>query len=125
MPDQLATSIAIVLATKGAEALAAGSRDAIAALYRTVSRRLRRRHEDAAVLDAAVTHPEQPSRQRELADVLGRTMAEDPAFADAMIARWRAAQGGVSVSGGGVLNQFSGRAEKVVQARDISGNIAL
>ena len=125
MSDELATSIAIVLATKGAEALAAGSRDAVAALYRAVSHRVRRRREDAAVLEAAVTLPEQSSRQRELATLLSRTMAEDPAFAEVMIARWRAAQGEVSVSQGGVLTQFNGQAERVVQARDISGNVTL
>lgn len=123
MPDQFVTSIAIVLVTKGAEALAAGAKDAIASLYRTVRGRLAESADDSAILDRAVAHPEERGHQDELATALARVMTRDPAFEQAVRTRWQAVETELAMPNGAVLNHFSGRAEKVVQARDISGDI--
>jgi hypothetical protein len=118
VPDELAIAVATALANKGAEAVAAAGRSAIDALVRLVRRRFGHGTHESAVLDAAA---DDPAAQRELADLLDRAMSDDPEFANRLRSLWQQ----VSADRGGVVNQFSGHAEKVVQARDIRGNVTL
>ena len=110
MPDEITMAIATTLATKGAEALAAGAQSAISALARFVRARLGR--------DAN----ESPSASA-LAEALRRAMADDPEFAASVRDLWRRASAELAADRDGVVNQFSGTGEKIVQARDITGNI--
>ena len=123
MPDQLVLAVATALAAKGAEVLFSGGRDAVGALYRMVRSRFGEGTEESAALEAAVVDPDDYDRQAVLADALARTMAVDPAFDAAVRAEWRSVQARLSVAPGDVTNEFSGTAGKVVQARDISGDI--
>ncbi|MGI5237283.1 hypothetical protein [Dactylosporangium sp. CA-139066] len=90
MPD-IVLAIATTLATKGAEAVAEGGRNAIAALIGMIRRRRAAGGGRATALDRVITHPadrEAPER-------------------------------------GLVVNHVSGTAHKVVQARDVHGDISL
>ena len=123
MPDELLMTLATTLAMKGAEAAVAGGRDAVAALVRLVRARFGHGTPEAGVLAAAVDQPDDVERQARLASLLAEAMRQDPVFAAALQRAWTAAAAEIQVGNDGVLNQFSGSADKVVQARDIAGGI--
>jgi hypothetical protein len=125
MPDEIAISIATALATKGTEAVIAEGRTAIAALVSTIRDRFRRSRHEADVLQEAVARPDDPERRLALAELLSRALAEDPRFAERVLTQWRAAQEELTLDRGAVNNHFGGSADKVVQARDIHGDITL
>jgi hypothetical protein len=123
MPDEWVMAVATALAAKGTEAVIAGGKSAVGALYRMVRDRFGGDARNAAVLRAAVEHPDDQDRQGELAQVLAHAMDSDPGFAQQVRVYWREASVEIAAGDGGVVNQFSGSADKVVQARDISGGI--
>lgn len=121
MPDQIAVAFATALAAKGAEALFTGGRNAVGALVRIVRERFGADTREGAVLQAAMERPDDPDRRTELAATLTRVMADDPAFADTVRRYWR---GSVDpAERPGVVNTFTGNADKVVQAGDIRGDV--
>lgn len=122
--DQLVLAVATALATKGAEAFGAGAREAIGSLFRLVRERFGTGTRESVVLDGAVEHPEEQWRHTALASALAEVMARDPQFATALTDEWRRLAGsGVIAGQGQVINHFSGTAGKVVQARDVRGDI--
>lgn len=121
--DQLAIMIATALATKGAEALTDAGRSAVGALVRLVRRRFGSGTREVEVLDGAVAHPDEAERVAALATVLARLMAADHLFRYQVEACWRAAAPELAAVQGGVTNHFSGSADKVLQARDIRGDV--
>lgn len=130
MPDEVTLAIASALASRGAEALVAGGRDALAALFRLVGRRFASQPsggdtDGSAALAAAVADPTDAGRQIELATFLDTLMVRDSDFDAAVRAHWQSVTGEISASHGAVVNHFSGTADKVVQARDVRGNISL
>ncbi|WP_432978173.1 hypothetical protein [Dactylosporangium sp. CA-233914] len=125
MPDEIALAIATTLATKGAEAVVAEGRTALAALAGMIRDRFRRGSREADALREAVARPEDRERQLVLAELLGRALADDPRFAGRVLAQWRAVQEELTLERGAVINHFSGAADKVVQARDVHGDITL
>jgi len=118
-PDELAVTVATTLATKGAEAAFVSGKSAVGALFRLVRDRFARRGRDVEVLRDALDRPDDQQRLAALADALVRAMADDPA----LIGLLRDAL--PFAAEGGVVNQVSGSADKVVQARDIFGNVTL
>ncbi|MEU7796930.1 hypothetical protein EAD96_24455 [Micromonospora sp. BL1] len=124
MEDQIVLAVATTLATKGAEALGVGARNAIGSLISLVRDRFGAGTRESAVLDAAMAHPQERWRHTALASALADVMARDPGFADALGDEWRRLDGaGVVAVQGQVVNHFSGTAGKVVQARDVQGDI--
>jgi hypothetical protein len=124
MPDEFVTEVAAVLAAKGAELVAVAGKSAMAALVRLVRDRFGRATHEAAVLEAAVEYPDDGERRVALAEVLAQVMIEDPIFAERVRLYWRDASVELTADRGGVVNHFSGSADKVVQARDIVGDIS-
>ncbi|GAA2578462.1 hypothetical protein GCM10010399_05250 [Dactylosporangium fulvum] len=125
MPDEIALAIATALATKGTEAAVAEGRTALAALARTILDRFRRGSREADALQEAAARPGDRERQLVLAELLSRALADDPRFAGRVLTQWRAVQEELTLDRGAVSNHFSGAADKVVQARDIHGDITL
>ncbi|WP_089156463.1 hypothetical protein [Micromonospora sp. NBS 11-29] len=116
MEDQIVLAVATALATKGAEAL--GS------LFDLVRGRFGAGTRESVALDAAMAHPQERRRHAALASALADVMARDPDFAAALDDEWRRLAGaGVVAVQGQVVNHFSGTAGKVVQARDVQGDI--
>jgi hypothetical protein len=124
VPDEITMAIATTLAAKGAEALVSGATNALTALVRLVRSRFSDGGRRAAALRDAQREPDDPRTRRALADALAGAMADDPEFARHLRSLWREASVELAADRGGVVNQFSGHAEKVVQARDIQGNIS-
>ncbi len=112
MVDDVTMAMATALANSAVEA----GQSALAALVRMVRRRFARVPDATDALEAAVAQPGDDARVARLAVILTRLMAEDPAFGDEVRRRWASAEGDV-------VNRFSGRADKVVQARDIHGGV--
>lgn len=123
MPDELAVAVATALVSKGADAAISGARSALAALARLVRERIGSQTPEAATLHDAQHHPDDPARTSELVRVIERAMADDPAFAQWVQAQWRLAEAERVTGDGAVVNQMSGSADRVVQARDIHGDI--
>ena len=111
MPEPILVSIAAALAAKGATGL-----------YDLVKRKFAKNPKAIAALEAASAAPEDPQPITALAERLHEVEAEDAEFAEALRAEWRK----VSLSQGDVHNSVTGNVTgKVVQARDIHGNISL
>ncbi len=124
--DQLTLAIATALASKGAEAVGAGARSGISALFRLVRARFGDGTRESATLTAAVEHPDERWRLVELASALADVMARDRAFAAAVRSGWhRASESQPSVGPAETINHFSGTATTVVQAHDVRGGISL
>jgi hypothetical protein len=123
MQEQLALAIATALATKGGEALIAGGGGLLGQLFRLVRNRFRSSGEGGDTLDAAVANPDETNRAN-LAAALARLMTSDPALEERVRALWRGGAAELSAESGGVVNQFSGSADRVVQARDIRGDVS-
>ena len=128
MADQeLLTTIAVTLATKTAEGLAAGGRAAFEALAGLV----RRRFAGRASAQAALAERESEidlaadARIEILRQALAQVVAENPGFEAELRERWLALSPHLSVGDGGVINSVSGTVEgNVVQARDVHGGIS-
>ena len=124
MDDQLVLAVATTLATKGAEALASGARTATGALVRLVHSRFREGTREGNALAVAIEHPHEGSHQAVLASFLANEMARDPHFNAAVRTAWRRlSEPGADAAHNNVVNNFSGVAEKVVQVRDVRGDI--
>lgn len=113
MPDGFALAVVAALAGKDTAVLAEGG------LVEVIRERLR---DETRALAAA---PADPDRRLALAEALSRAMAADAEFAGRVRDRWsaQAVKPGSPVERGGVVNSFGGVAEKVVQARDVHGDI--
>jgi hypothetical protein len=123
--QELLTTIAVTLATKTAEGLAAGGRAAFEALVRLVRRRFEDRTSAQAALAEAGTDSAKDVRIEILRQALAQAVADDPAFEVELLDRWRVLSPHLNASEGGVINSVSGSVEgNVVQARDVHGGIS-
>jgi hypothetical protein len=122
MPDPLTLAVATVLATKGVDAVLTGGKSAVGALMRTVRKRMSADARGTAVLQAAMDQPDSEARRLALAEALTTLVQQDRAFGQQLRLLWSRS----TIELGdrdAVVNHFSGTAEKVVQARDIRGDV--
>ena len=123
MFEDLVPAIASALSAQGSELIIAGSKSALKSVFDVVRARFGCGTPEAESLDAALRHPNDAERIDEFAKVLARVMAEDPAFARRTVSAWQTTVATSSAEDAGLVNNFSGRAEQVVQARTIRGGI--
>lgn len=123
MFDEVVPAIASALSAQGSELLAAGSKSAFTSLCEIIRARFGRGTPEAESLDAALQSPGDADRVEAFARHLASAMAADPEFAEQTLAAWRGATASGSAEGSAVVNNFSGQADKVVQARTIQGGI--
>jgi len=110
MPEPILVAISAALAGK-----------AITSFYDFVRTRISGRRQAVAALEAAEGKPQESPEVQALAAELETITAEDPRFAAELRERWNSVQ---HAETGGVINEISGNVSgKVVQARDITGNI--
>ena len=119
MTEEFLTALAGGLSEQGAVLLAAGGKSALASVYQLVRQRFRPGSDEAGALEAAVRNPGAPEHIDSLVAALTRVVEDDPTFAARLSTLWRQS----TADRGSVVNNFDGAAEKVVQARDISGGI--
>jgi hypothetical protein len=123
MSDELAILVASTLAAKGAEAWVSGGKTAFGALVRFVRSRVGVNTRDAEVVDRAMAHPDDRDAVVELTGLLARVMSADQVFGREVEGWWRRSLAEWSIDHDGVVNEFSGMAQQVVQARDIGGDV--
>ncbi|MFI7026850.1 hypothetical protein ACIBMZ_29455 [Micromonospora sp. NPDC049900] len=124
MDDQLVLAVTTTLASKGAEALVSGARSATGTLVRLVRGRFCSGTREGDALTAAMAHPDDRSLQATLASFLASEMSRDPTFDAAVRAAWHRLSNQIDNSSRhNVVNNFNGTAERVVQARDIKGDV--
>lgn len=123
MTEDFLTALAGGLSEQGAALLAVGGKSALASVYQLIRQRFRPGSDEAEALEAAVQHPGERQQIDMLAAALAQAMADDPAFADRLSALWQETTQQPTADRDSVVNNFDGEAEKVVQARDISGGI--
>ncbi|APU16406.1 MULTISPECIES: hypothetical protein [Actinoalloteichus] len=124
MVDSVLVAIAAAVARQASGLLASGARSAVAALAKTIGDRFADDPQATAALTAAADDPQDDQRVERLAETIDRAAQEDAAFARRVQTLWEAARTEGTATGGGVVNQISGRVQgNVVQARDIQGGI--
>ncbi|GAA2640125.1 hypothetical protein [Paractinoplanes durhamensis] len=123
MFEEVVPAIASALSAQGSELLVAGSRSAFKSLCEIIRARFGHGTPEADSLTAALENPGDAERIEAFARYLTRVMVEDPGFARQALAAWHGATASGSAEGSAVVNNFSGQAEQVVQARTIRGGI--
>ncbi|MFI7541748.1 hypothetical protein [Actinoplanes sp. NPDC049599] len=123
MTEDFLGALAGGLSEQGAALLTAGGKSALTSVYQLIRQRFRSGSDEAEALEAAVQHPGDQEHIDSLSAALARVMADDPAFAERLSTLWRETTRQPAADRGSVVNNFDGEAEKVVQARDISGGI--
>jgi DNA topoisomerase VI subunit B len=118
----MTVAIATAMAGKAVEVAGEPVRTAVAELSRRVRERLRRRPADEETL-ARVTGDDEEIPVIE--GVIHRLLEDDTAFRDELRTIWDKAQTRAKASDDGVVNVFNGHAERVVQLRDVHGDLNL
>ena len=114
MPEPVLTAIATALATKAATGL-----------YDLVKAKFAKNRPAKAEIEAAIETPEDTSRIQALAARLAEAERTDPEFGAALRAQWATIVHNQQSTSADVTNTVLGNVAKLVQARDIHGNISL
>lgn len=118
MADPLTLAVASAIAGKAAEAMTEQARQAVSAIAVRLRAKFRNHPADLAVVDAAVLGEPEPAA---LAQLLDREFAADPGFRDEIKTLWL--QAAPAATDDAVSNVFHGTAEKVIQLRDVHGDL--
>jgi hypothetical protein len=124
MPDPFALAVATAIATaaagKAAESMTVQSQQAVRAIIARIRHRFRWHPDRIAALDAAVADD---AAAGELSLALEWEFAANPAFRDEIKSLWL--QAAPTVADSTVSNVFYGQAHKIVQLRDVHGDLDL
>lgn len=113
----IATAVASGISGKAAEAMTEQARQAVAAIIAKLRAKLGVHPAELAIASDGSPDPVV------LADVLEREFAADPGFRDEVKSLW--VQVAPTVTGDAVSNVFTGQADRVIQMRDVHGDINL
>lgn len=119
MPDPITTAIATAVAGSAAQSLTTQASRILAEITSRIRRKFRERQGDLAALVAAQDGPGSPDEVAVLAESLHQISVDDPAFGKEIMLLWQQYR----VLAGDVNNNFQGHAEKVVQLRDVHGDL--
>lgn len=122
MTDPVTSAIATAVAGSAAQTLTAQATQILAQITSRIRHRLRGGSGELAVLDAPDTDAGSHERTTALAALLHSEFREDPAFASELTALWRDY---LDATASPVVNTFHGSADKVVQLRDVHGNLTI
>jgi hypothetical protein len=126
LPDPITLAIATAVASQTAQSLTGQAGHAIAEITRRIRHKFRDRPADLAILAAAQEEPASPNRTEELAHALDRVIAEDPAFGGDIRSLWdQSGNMPITATGDSVVNVFRGKADRVVQLRDVHGDLTI
>ena len=113
MPEPILISIAAAVAAKGA-----------AGIYDLVKRKFAKDATSTKALKSAIAAPDDPQSVTALAERLQHAEANDQEFAEALLSEWHKLPA-PSTAGANIYNKIVGDVTgKVVQARDVHGNIS-
>jgi len=119
-------AIATAVASQTAQSLTSQAGHTIAEIARRIQHKFRGSPADLAILTAAQGKSASPEQATELARALDRAITEDPAFGHDMRKLWD--QSGnilIAATGDAVANVFTGKAAKVIQLRDVHGDLTI
>lgn len=116
--DPITIAIASSVAGKAAESLTDQARQTVAAIARRIREKFQGHPAELATLDAAT---DDHARIEELAILLDEASAEDPEFGSEIRGLW--SHVGLTAADGGVVNLFHGKAARVIQLRDVHGDL--
>lgn len=119
MADPVTIAIASAVAGKAAESLSEQGKQVVAALARRIREKFRGHPAELATLDAA---SDDAARIGELAELVDNASAADAEFGQQIRALW--AQLNLTAADG-VMNVFHGKADKVIQLRDVHGDLTI
>lgn len=120
--DPMTVAIATAMAGKAVEVAGEPVRAAAAELSRRVRERFRGRPSGEEALERATGDPT-PERVAALAAAIGHLMEDDPRFGAEARSLWNQAQTNAAATGDGVANVLNGQAGRVVQLRDVHGDL--
>jgi hypothetical protein len=120
MADPLTLAIATAVAGKSAEAVTEQVRRTISVIVQKIRAKFSTHPHDVAVLDTVTCGESEPDA---LVPLLEREFAADPAFRNEIRALWL--QTAPDATDNAVSNAFYGKAEKVIQLRDVNGDLNL
>jgi hypothetical protein len=120
MADPLTLAIATAVAGKSAEVMTEQARQAISVIVQKIRAKFSTHPHDAAVLDTATRGESEPDA---LVQLLEREFAADPAFRSEIRALWL--QAAPNATDDAVSNAFYGKADKVIQLRDVHGDLTI
>jgi hypothetical protein len=118
MADSLTLAIASAIAGKSAEAMTEQARQTISIIVQKIRVKFRKHLPDVADLDMVTRGEAGPGV---LAQLLEREFTADPAFRDEIRMLWLQTTPGSSDDA--VSNVFHGKADKVIQLRDVQGDL--
>jgi hypothetical protein len=118
MADPITLAIATAVAGKAAESLTDQARQSVAAIVRRFREKFQGHPAELATLDEA---RDDHTRIPELAMLLDEASMQDPEFGVQIRALWD--QTGLIATGEGTVNIFHGKAGKVIQLRDVHGDL--
>jgi hypothetical protein len=122
MPDPITTAIATAIASQTAQTLTSQATHTLAEIARRIKDKFRERPADLAILSSAQDDPASPERISLLARALHQAALDDPDFGKEVLALWTQLSA-TAVAGDASVNAFHGRADKVIQIRDIHGDL--
>jgi hypothetical protein len=122
MTDPMTVAIATAMAGKAVEVAGEPVRAAVAELSRRVRERFRGRPSDEEALARATEDPT-PERVDGLASAVAALLAADAAFEAEARGLWNRAQTNAAATGDGVVNVLNGQAGRMVQLRDVHGDV--
>jgi hypothetical protein len=125
MADPVTMAIATAVAGKAAESLTDQARASLTALVARIREKFRDRPAGQAALAAAQGDPSSGALAGELARALDEASAEDPDFGRRIHELWSQVGVMAAVGDHGVANVFNGRADRVVQLRDVHGDLRI
>lgn len=125
MADPITTAIATAIAGGMAQSLSDQARESLTAVIQRVRDKFGRRPAAKAALDAALDDPGSSARVSELARALAEACEEDPEFGRQIRELWGQSHPSAAAHDDAVVNIFNGQADKVVQLRDVHGDLRI
>jgi hypothetical protein len=119
LPDPVTTAIATAIAGSAAQSLTEQAAQLLARVTAKIRHKFRG---DSSELVVSPGTDGAPERAAKLAALLNDAFHEDPAFARELTALW---QEYLSTTAGTATNNFYGAADKVVQLRDVHGDLTI
>lgn len=125
MSDPFIDALATALAGQAVTALGSAGTAALSKIRELVRGKSAEDPELGTALEAAQDPSAGQEHVRALAERLDQNAAADQAFGQQLRSEGAPVYNDISATGNGVVNEFSGQADKVIQARDVHGGITL
>jgi pantoate kinase len=126
MSDPIIMEIATAVASQTAQALSSQATRTLAEIVKRITSKFRDHPTDQAILNNAQAASASTDVISQLADALHRAARDDPDFGREITALWKQTRPeSNTATSEGVVNTFHGSAARVVQMRDVHGDLTI